>query len=177
MTDALPDLEFIVDHLLGRRLPDVELHATDGTTLKVSTLYGLTVFYMYPRTSPPNGPAIARWSDIPGAKGCTPQSCGFRDHFAELQAVGVENVFGVSTQSTDYQSEVVDRLHLPFALLSDAELKLQRALNLPTFSAADMVLLHRLTLIARDGIIEKVFHGIIDPAANATDVLDYLSGT
>lgn len=157
--------------LIGRRLPDVALPATDGTQVNLARLDGLSVIYAYPRTSPPDGTSVPGWSEMPGAKGCTPQSCGFRDHFAELHELGVAHVFGVSTQTTAYQQEAVARLHLPFALLSDAALTLQKALDLPVFEASGMTLLHRVTLITRDGEIERVFHSITDPSTNAADVI------
>ena len=164
-----------VASLTGRSLPDIELTATRGGSVNLSRLSGVTVVYTYPRTSPPNEPAIEGWSEIPGAKGCTPQSCGFRDHFADLSNAGATHVFGLSTQTTEYQQEAVSRLHLPFPLLSDAQLILQQSLDLPVFEAAGLTLLHRVTLIIRDGVIEKVFHSITDPATNAADVLGYLT--
>jgi len=160
---------------MGRRLPDIELAATSGALVNLAQLGGLTVVYAYPRTSAPDGTAIPGWSEIPGAKGCTPQSCGFRDHFADLHDAGATHVFGLSTQTTDYQMEAVTRLHLPFPLLSDAELTFQGALDLPVFRAGGLTLLHRITLIIFDGVIEKVFQPIHDPAANATEVLKYLT--
>lgn len=161
--------------LIGRALPHVTLWATDGREITLSDLKGLAVIYAYPRTSPPDGNAIAGWSDIPGAKGCTPQSCGFRDHFTELTDAGATHVFGLSTQPPAYQREVVERLHLPFALLSDAQLALKQALDLPVFEAGGMTLLKRLTLIISDGTIEHVIENIKDPASNATAVLEYLT--
>ncbi len=163
-------------HLIGRSLPDIALAATDGTDVPLADLNGQTVIYVYPRTSPPNGGVIPGWSDIVGAKGCTPQSCGFRDHYHDLMNAGACHVFGVSTQTPHYQSEVVDRLNLPYALLSDADLKLQKALGLCVFHAGGMTLLHRLTIIANDGLIEHVFDAIKDPAANAAAVLEYIKG-
>ena len=162
--------------LAGQYLPNIILASSDGRNVALSGLVGLTVIYIYPHTSPPDGNAIAGWSDIPGAKGCTPQSCGFRDHHADLTDAGGAHVFGLSTQSSPYQAEVVERLHLPFALLSDADLTLKSALNLPFFEAAGMALLHRLTLIVQDGKIEYVFEDIADPAANAAAVLEYIIG-
>ncbi|AXI44005.1 peroxiredoxin [Sulfitobacter sp. SK011] len=162
--------------LVGQHLPDVTLLPSDGRDVAMSGLVGLTVIYIYPRTSPPDGNAIAGWSDIPGAKGCTPQSCGFRDHHAELTDAGVAQVFGLSTQTSTYQAEVIERHRLPFVLLSDADLKLKNALNLPFFEAANMTLQHHLTLIVQDGKIEHLFENITDPAANAAAVLDYIKG-
>ncbi len=110
---------------------------------------------------------------IPGARGCTPQSCAFRDHFAELKKLGVQDVFGLSTQGTEYQREAAERLHLPFAILSDEDLKLTRAMNLPTFEAGG-TLLKRFTLVIKDGVIEKVFYPVFPPDRNAGDVIDWL---
>ena len=167
-----PDL---VKRLVGRKLPDVELLATDGTQVNLARLAGLSVIYAYPRTSSPSQEPVPGWADIPGAKGCTPQSCGFRDHFTDLQGLGVARVYGLSTQSTEDQQEAAQRLHLPFTLLSDANLALQQQLGLATFEAAGMTLLHRVTLIIRESVIEKVFHPISDPSANAADVITYLT--
>ena len=116
-------------HLAGMKWPDLALAATSGPAVNLSQLKGRVVVYIYPRTGVPGVDAPPGWDDIPGARGCTPQSCGFRDHFAELKALGVANVFGLSTQDTDYQREAAQRLHLPFPILSDAALKLARALN------------------------------------------------
>lgn len=108
-------------HLQSARLPDLALAATDGAAVNLSRLKGRTVVYIYPRTGRPGQPLADAWDAIPGARGCTPQSCGFRDHFADLQRLGVAQLFGLSTQTTDYQREAVERLHLPFAVLSDAD--------------------------------------------------------
>lgn len=113
------------------------------------------------------------WEEIPGARGCTLQACAFRDHHQELQAYDAQ-VFGVSTQDTAYQQEAVARLHLPFELLSDAELRFAQALRLPTFTVADMTLCQRLTFIVANGIIEKVFYPIFPPHKNPDDVLAWL---
>ena len=132
-------------HLTGLKLPDVALPATGGGMVNLSKLKGRTVVYVYPRTGVPGVDPPPGWDQIPGARGCTPQSCGFRDHFAELKALGVAQVFGLSTQDTDYQQEAADRLHLPFPILSDAELNLATGLHLPMFMTSGM------TLLARDG--------------------------
>src|SRR5215212_11701943 len=118
-------------HLTGARLPDQMLATTDGGAVNLALLKGRTVVYIYPRTGRPGQPLPEGWDGIPGARGCTPQSCGFRDHFAELQRLGVKQLFGLSTQTTEYQREAVERLHLPFAILSDERLALTGALNLP----------------------------------------------
>ena len=162
-------------NLKGAVLPALSLPATDGSSVDLSTAPGITIVYIYPRTSPPDGTAIPGWAEIPGAKGCTPQSCGFRDHYAELRAAGATAVYGMSVQDTDYQAEAVERMHLPFPLLSDEARGLQHALNLPTFHAAGMTLLVRMALVISAGKVEAVFHPVDDPAANAEDVLAYLN--
>src|SRR5579872_5104418 len=119
------------DHLPGMLLPSIPLQATSGATIDLSTLQGRTVVYIYPRTGQPGIPLPDGWDAIPGARGCTPQSCSFRDHFAELKNLGVNHLFGLSTQDTPYQREVADRIHLPFPILSDAQFRLTTALKLP----------------------------------------------
>lgn len=168
-----PD-ERLTRHLPGMKMPDVALPATDGTMVSLADS-GLTVIYAYPRTSPPDGGAIEGWDGIPGARGCTPQSCAFRDHYAELRALGVQRLYGLSTQSTEYQQEVVNRLHLPFPLLSDDRLSLSRALKLPLFEAGGMTLIRRLTLIIDDGKVDYVFFPILHPEQNASDVAAWLA--
>jgi peroxiredoxin len=153
------------------------LAATDGTRVNLSKLNGRTVVYAYPRTGVPGKPLPDGWDAIPGARGCTPQSCAFRDHFTELKALGVGQLYGLSTQDTAYQGEAAARLHLPFPLLSDADLKLQRALALPVFEVAGMTLLKRLTLVIRDGVIEKVFYPVFPPDRNAADVVAWLGAS
>ena len=140
-------------HLTGLRLPDIALAATDGATVNLSTLKGRTVLYIYPRTGVPGVALPEGWDEIPGARGCTPQSCGFRDHHAELTRLGVDHLYGLSTQDTAYQQEAASRLHLPFALLSDEALKFTKALRLPTFVISGMTLLNRMALIVDNGVI------------------------
>jgi peroxiredoxin len=163
-------------HLTGMRLPDLALPATRGGAINLPLLAGRSVLYIYPRTGVPGVDLPPGWDDIPGARGCTPQSCGFRDHFAELKAVGVSHLFGLSTQDTVYQREAAERLHLPFAILSDAKLAFARALNLPTFSVAGMMLLKRMALVIDDGVIDKVFYPVFPPDQNAADVVAWLRG-
>jgi peroxiredoxin len=135
---------------------------------------GRTVIYAYPRTGRPGErDLVDDWDQIPGARGCTPESCGFRDHYGELQAAGAD-VFGLSTQDTAYQQEAVERLHLPFAILSDAELRLTRAMRLPTFEAAGQTLLRRLTMVIRDGTIEHVWYPVFPPDRHADEVVAWL---
>jgi peroxiredoxin len=164
-------------HLTGMMLPDVALPATDGSMVNLSKLGGRTVVYAYPRTGRPGQALPEGWDAIPGARGCTPQSCAFRDHHAELKALGVARVFGLSTQDSDYQREAVERLHLPFAILSDAEMKLQRALKLPTFTTSGWILLRRLTLVIDDGVITKVFYPVFPPDRSAQEVIAWLQAS
>ena len=162
------------DHLPGMRPPAVPLGSTAGELVDLSTLAGTTVVYCYPRTGRPDEYLPEGWDEIPGARGCTPQSCGFRDHHAELQALEAR-VFGLSTQGTGYQREAAERLHLPFALLSDENLEFARALNLPTFEVDGMTLVKRLTLVIEGGRIETVFYPVFPPGENAERVLGWLS--
>ena len=173
-TDLRPIDDGAADHLTGLALPDLALSATDGAAVNLAKLRGRTVVYAYPRTGDPGKPLIEGWDAIPGARGCTPQSCAFRDHFAELKQLGVAQLFGLSTQDTAYQHEAAERLHLPFAILSDAELDFTRALRLPTFSAGGMTLLKRLTLVIDDGKIVKVFYPVFPPDKNADEVIAWL---
>ncbi|MFL5417397.1 MAG: peroxiredoxin [Myxococcales bacterium] len=162
-------------HLQGMSMPDVGLPATDGRTVDLSKLPGRTVVYAYPRTGKPGVPNPTGWDMIPGARGCSPQSCAFRDHFAELQRRGVTHLFGLSTQDTAYQAEAAARLHLPFPLLSDAGLALTRALRLPTFEVDGMTLLKRLTLVIDAGRIAHVFYPVFPPDQNAAAVVEWLA--
>jgi peroxiredoxin len=161
------------DHLAGMELPSVSLPTTKGTEVDLSTLPDLTVVFAYPRTAVPGEDPLPGWNEIPGARGCTPQACGFRDHHLELVDLGAR-VFGLSTQTTDFQHEAVERLKLPYPILSDADLRLTRALNLPTFEVAGMTLVKRLALIIRDGRIEKVFYPVFPPDKNAEEVIAWL---
>jgi peroxiredoxin len=164
-------------HLTGMRLPDIALPATDGAQVNLSALKGRTVVYIYPRTGVPGQALPEGWDEIPGARGCTPQSCAFRDHFAELQRLGVTQLFGLSTQDTAYQQEVATRLHLPFAILSDEALAFAKALNLPTFTTSGMTLLKRMALVIDDGVITKVFYPVFPPDKNAEDVVAWLQAS
>ena len=155
-------------------MASVALPATDGRMVDLSTQPGRVVVYAYPRTGRPNTPNPEGWDEIPGARGCSPQSCSFRDHFAELRALAVAAVFGLSTQDTAYQREAAERLRLPFPLLSDDQLRLARAMNLPTFEVEGMTLLKRLTLILNNGRIDHVFYPVFPPDKNATDVMEWL---
>jgi peroxiredoxin len=164
------------DHLPGKQLSPVALRSTSGESVELSSLPGKTVVYCYPRTGRPDENLPRGWDEIPGARGCTPQSCAFRDHHAELQTLGAR-VFGLSTQDTGYQREAVERLHLPFELLSDEDLAFANALDLPTFEVEGMMLIKRLTLVIHDGRIEKGFYPVFPPGENAEEVVAWLSGT
>lgn len=162
-------------HLDGLRVPDLPLLATDGRIVSLGKLSGRSVVYAYPRTGRPDQIAVVDdWDMIPGARGCTPQSCAFRDHHGELRAAGADHVFGLSTQDTAYQQEAVARLHLPFAILSDETLALTKALRLPTMEVAGLTLLKRMALVIDDGRITKVFYPVFPPDRNAADVLAWL---
>ena len=170
----VPEDDGACDHLEGTTLPSVPLAATDGSCVDLSSLPGRTVVYVYPRTGVPGRALPDGWDEIPGARGCTPQSCAFRDHHAELVEAGAGAVFGLSTQHTDHQKEAAERLRLPFALLSDESLTLAAALRLPTFEADGMALIRRLALVLDDGRVAKVFYPVFPPERNAVDVLDWL---
>ena len=162
------------DHLPGTRLPSLSLVSTARDMVDLSAFNGTTVVYCYPMTGRPDEDLPEDWDDIPGARGCTPQSCAFRDHHAELQALGAR-VFGLSTQDTDYQREAAERLRLPFRLLSDEKLEFSGALDLPTFEAEGMTLIKRLTLVIEDGGIREVFYPVFPPGRNAEEVVGWLS--
>jgi peroxiredoxin len=164
-------------HLAGLKLPPVTLAATDGSQVDLSKLAGRTVVYIYPRTGVPGQAPPDGWDAIPGARGCTPQSCSFRDHFAELKRLGVGQLYGLSTQDTADQREAAERLHLPFPVLSDESLALARAIRLPTFTVAGMTLLKRMALVIDDGVIGKVFYPVFPPDKNAEEVIAWLQAS
>jgi len=164
------------DHLPGMPIPPVALTASDGRKVRLDHPgpSARMVLYAYPRTGRPGeDPLVADWDLIPGARGCTPESCAFRDHHADLCAAGAD-VFGLSTQDSDYQREAVQRLQLPFALLSDSDLQFARALGLPTFEAAGETLLKRITLVLSEGAIEHAFYPVFPPDRHAGEVLAWL---
>jgi peroxiredoxin len=173
-------------HLTGMRWPDIGLQATDGRAVDVSKLKGWCAVFVYPRTGRPGVDNPSGWDLIPGARGCTPQSCAFRDRFTDLKAAGLEHVFGMSTQVPEYQREAAERLYLPYALLSDADFKLTHALRLPTFEVqgrlegeresevTQTVLLKRVTLIVYAGKIEHVFYPVFPPDQNADQVVAWM---
>ncbi len=164
-------------HLKGMRLPDLALAATDGARVNLSKLKGRTVLYIYPRTGRPGVDLPAGWDAIPGARGCTPQSCSFRDHATDLTRLGVAHLYGLSTQDTAYQQEAATRLHLPFALLSDEHLQLTTALKLPTFVTSGMTLLKRMAMVIDDGVITYVFYPVFPPDKSAEEVVHWLKET
>ena len=157
------------------KLPALALASTRGRWVDLSTLAGTTVVYIYPRTGRPDQELPSGWNAIPGARGCTPQSCAFRDHYQELQALGVAGLFGLSTQVTAYQQEAAERLHLPFEVLSDEKLEFAKVLRLPTFEVDGMKLIKRITLIVRDGKIVNVFYPVFPPDRNADEVIEWLT--
>ena len=162
-------------HLVGKTIPPISLVATDDTSVTLSALPGRSVVFAYPRTGEPGKIALVDdWDMIPGARGCTPQTCAFRDLFAELKSAGARHVFGLSTQSNTYQTEMASRLHMPFPVLSDEKLQLTHALNLPTMAVAGMTLIRRLALIIDDARIIHVFYPVFPPDRNARDVLAWL---
>lgn len=169
----IPSDDGSTDHLRGMKLPNVLLKATNGEFINIAKIKGSVVIYCYPMTGRPNVDLPEGWNEIPGARGCTPQSCSYRDHYQELQALGAE-VIGLSVQTTEYQKEMVDRLHLPFLVFSDINYEFQKALNMPTFLAQGMTLLKRVTLIAKDGVIEAVHYPIYPSDSDPAWVIDYL---
>lgn len=161
-------------HLVGMAIPDLELPSTSNRSVNLSKISApRIVVYCYPRTGQPDKPSPPGWDDIPGARGCTPETCGFRDHHKDLARLGTE-VFGLSTQDTPYQQEMVTRLNVPFEVLSDEKMMLTRALRLPTFTVAGMTLLKRLTLVIRDRRIEHVFYPVFPPDTHAEAVIAWL---
>jgi len=179
-TSLPPDLPPPVDdggaaHLAGMRLPDVALASTGGGVVSAARLTGRTVMFAYPRTGRPGEPnLVIDWDAIPGARGCTPQACGFRDSHADLRGRGAAHVYGLSTQTSRHQREAADRLHLPFPLLSDRHRAFALAARLPTFEAGGEVLLRRLTLVVDDGVVTGVFYPVFPPDRSAADVVAWL---
>jgi peroxiredoxin len=171
----VPEDDGATDHLPGHPAPRVVLLSTAGENVALDQLGpGRTVLYIYPLSGRPGTDLPTGWDDIPGARGCTPEACGFRDHYAELLDAGAARVFGASSQDVDYQRELVERLRLPFAMLSDLTLSLAAELRLPTFDVDGLTLFKRVTLVLRDGVIEHVFYPIFPPDQHAQQVLDWL---
>jgi peroxiredoxin len=179
LTDLPTDLPVPVDdgaaaHLIGLNLPSIPLNSTDGSAVDLATLSGRTVVFCYPRTGQPGQPIAIGWDGIPGARGCTPQVCSFRDLFRDLRAAGAAAVFGLSTQSPEYQKEAATRLQLPYALLSDADFSFSAGLRLPVFSFNGETLIKRLTMIVDDGRISKMFYPVFPPNQSAAATLTWL---
>jgi len=161
-------------HLPGMAVPAIELRSTKDRLVDLSKQESpRVVVYCYPRTGRPGQAIRPEWDAIPGARGCTPETCAFRDHHRDLQKLGAD-VFGFSTQTTDYQKEMVERLHVPFEVLSDADLAFVRALRLPTFEYDGQTLVKRLTLVLSSGRIEKVFYPVFPPDGHAAEVIGWL---
>ena len=163
------------DHLNGMRLPAITLGSTRGAGVRLAERSGWTVVYTYPRTGEDGHVPPPGWDAIPGARGCTPQTCGFRDHHRELLALGA-SVFGMSTQTSEYQREMVKRLHVPFEVLSDASLEMVHALHLPTFTFREMTLMKRITMFIRDGMIAHVIYPVFPPDRSAEEAVRWLEG-
>jgi peroxiredoxin len=171
-----PQDDGAADHLPGTPIPHIVLPSTAGSDVALDQLAtGRTVLYIYPMTGQPGVDLPDGWNEIPGARGCTPEACGFRDHYAELRAAGAAGVYGLSSQSTAYQAELAERLGLPFEVLSDTGHELAQALELPTFTAGGQRLYKRLTLILAGGRIEHAFYPIFPPDEHAAQVLYWLS--
>jgi peroxiredoxin len=170
----VPEDDGGADHLPGAAIPALALPATDGSRIDLAARRGTTIVYAYPRTGVPGeDPLVPDWDSIPGARGCTPESCGFRDLRSEIEAAGA-SVVGLSTQDTAYQREAAERLRLGFPLISDQRLELASALGLPVFEVAGETLLRRLTMSVADGVIERVWYPVFPPDRHASEVLAWL---
>jgi peroxiredoxin len=169
----VPEDDGAADHLLDAVVPPIALAATTGETVRLDELTGRTILFAYPRTGRPDHELPPGWNAIPGARGCTPEACGFRDAHSQFADLGAR-VVALSTQSADYQREMAERLHLPFPVLSDAELRFTTALGLPTFETSGWTLLKRLTLVIDDGRVTQVFYPVFPPDAHAAEVLSWL---
>lgn len=170
----VPEDDGAAKHLTGRALPSVLLRSTNGIKVDLSAQQGLVVVFVYPRTGRPGQPPLVPdWDAIPGARGCTPQTCSFRDLNEDFRVLGAK-VFGLSTQGVAYQREMANRLHLPFPVLSDSRLRLTRALSLPTMTVAGKTLLRRMAWVQRAGVIAHVFYPVFPPDRNASQILSWL---
>jgi len=170
----VPENDGACDHLKGLKIPKLKIISTSDRVIDLGSEHGLTVIYFYPKIGDPNSDPLIGWSDIPGAKGCTPQSCEYRDHYSELKTIGVLNLFGASSQDLKEQKEASNRLHLPFELLNDSELKLAKLLKLPTFTYQGKELIKRLTIIIYNAEIIKVFYPVFPPNENASQVIEWI---
>jgi peroxiredoxin len=173
-TLPVPEDDGATRHLAGARVADVPLPSTAGGTVSLAWLHGRTVLFIYPMTGTPGVALPDGWDAIPGARGCTPHTCAFRDLHDELRAAGADAVFGLSTQTLDQQRATVERLHLPFPLLSDADLGLANGMTLPTLVVDGKLMIKRLAMIIDDGIVTCVFYPVFPPDRNAGDVLAWL---
>ena len=169
----IPEDDGACAHLEGMRLPPIILTSTSDRKIDLSSEEGIVVVYFYPMTGRPESPPMIGWNEIPGARGCTPQSCSFRDQHSEFLSLGAK-VYGASSQSSEEQKEAIQRLHLPFDLLSDSNYELANALKLPTFEYNSLRLIKRLTLIIENGTICKVFYPVFPPNENAANVITWL---
>lgn len=174
----VPENDGAADHLPGLRVPDLQLTASDGSVVDLGALgSGRTVVYLYPLSGRPGVDLPEGWDSIPGARGCSTEACDFRDHFADLRAAGAERVYGLSSQAPGYQAELVERLRLPFTMLSDESFALGEALDLPVFATPGHERLYaRLTLVIRDGVIEHVLYPVFPPNTHGQQVLGWLTG-
>lgn len=171
----IPQDDGACSHLTGSAMPSVSMSDTSGHSVDVASLSGPTILFCYPRTGAPGETITDDWNAIPGARGCTPQACSFRDELTELQKLGVKNIFGVSTQDTPYQAEAKERLRLPYELLSDENLTFAKALKLPTFEWQGKTLIKRLALAVEDAKIIHVFYPVFPPDTNAKEVAKWLA--
>ena len=171
----VPEDDGQADHLLNAAVPSLQLRATTGETIDLAGLDGRTVLFAYPRTGRPDEELLPGWDAIPGARGCTPETCGFRDAHGQFADLGAR-VMALSTQSTGYQRELAERLGLPFPILSDESLELTKALKLPTFETSGLTLLKRLTMVIDDGRVSHVFYPVFPPDSHAAEVLSWLRG-
>jgi peroxiredoxin len=169
----IPQVDGGASHLVGLKLPDIGLKSTNGVEVNLARLAGTLVLYCYPMTGQPNVALPSGWDDIPGARGCTPQTCAYRDLNQDMQRLGA-TIFGISTQDCAYQLEMAQRLHLPFDILGDSALHFAKALRLPLMEVAGMPLMKRVTMIVRDGIIVKTHYPIFPTHEDAPRVLQWL---
>ena len=170
-----PKGEENLSHLNNYTIKQVKLKSTDDKLVELSEIKGLTIIYIYPMTGQPDKPLPDNWDNIPGARGCTPQSCSFRDNFSQLKKLNVDNIFGLSTQNNQYQKEMVKRLSLPYQVLSDEKLEFAKQLNLPVFEVENMKLIKRITLILNNNMIIKYFYPIFPPDKNVEEVIKFLT--
>jgi len=169
-----PKGEENLSHLNNYTIKQVKLKSTDDKLVELSEIKGLTIIYIYPMTGQPDKPLPDNWDNIPGARGCTPQSCSFRDNFSQLKRLNVDNIFGLSTQNNQYQKEMVKRLSLPYQVLSDEKLEFANQLKLPIFEVERMKLIKRITLILSNNKIIKYFYPVFPPDKNVSDVIKFL---